>query len=190
MSTTVKLNDTHRAAIRRTLISDKFHQREGRVKNLRATLALELYNDNFDAEQQTKMRELPRGWLPLVRSVQARIGTVDFGNELPGGTPLPVPYNYHAHGENTRCLKVYGAEHHFAGQLIEILEEERDIKTEKERLTGEINGVLYSVTTSNKLVTVWPEIRSVVENICRTITTANLPAPRVADLNKALGLTK
>jgi hypothetical protein len=51
--------------------------------------------------------------------------------------------------------------------------------------------VLFSVTTANKLVDVWPEIRKTVEDICKTyVASSNLPAPRVEFLNKTLGLTK
>jgi hypothetical protein len=189
-TTTVKLNERYRDLIRARLIEQKFGKRITALEDYRRGLALKVYNAKFNEKERELMKNLPVGWLKRATTVKARLGGIDFASKLPPGISLPVPAECSSYQDETGFLIAQDT-----GPLAEewrkLHREASDIEAEKRKLHLEIGTVLHSVTTANRLVTVWPEIKPVVDAVCKTYSVDhNLPAPRVADLNKALGLTK
>lgn len=189
MATSVKINDKHRQEIRRVLLTKKFSERKGKVLARRRKLALRIYNRAFSAKDRAAMSALPSGWLPMVKTIKARLGTSDFGAELPEGHgPVPIPTDKYAYYEQSNFLIAVGVDDELSKEADELDRESRSILTEEDALSREINAVLYSVRTSNRLIVAWPEIEKIVEATCKT-QAVNLPAPRVGYLNKELALS-
>jgi hypothetical protein len=189
MSNTIKLNTSHRDAIQRKLIENKFSPREKQLVLDNEKLALDVYHATFSPSERKKMDELPVGWLRRVHTIRARLGGVDFGYKLAGKKSVPMPaekcdtYNE----QSTFLLAV--SDGPLAVEARRLERETEAIKTEKEKLRSEIRSVLFNATTANRLITLWPEIKPVVDAVLSVyVVQQNLPAPRVEDLNKALGL--
>jgi hypothetical protein len=185
---TTKLNDNHRRLIRNRLLAGKLAKREADLKQYKAGLALKIYDTSYSGTQRLHMESLPEGWLKTVKIIKARLGGIDFGSELPDGMTVRVPASGYGYQNESSFLlsELHGP---LAEEAVKLDQEGKSIVADKERLTHEINSVLHSVTTANRLVTVWPEIKEIVDEVCRTYAVnANLPAPCVTNLNRDLGL--
>jgi hypothetical protein len=187
----IRLSTTVREQIRRALLSTRFDKRTKELEAAQDKLARDVYETAYDQTTRRKMNALPEGWLPETKSVWARFGCIDFHRELPDKKRLRVPFEKHGHYGSSAALLAVDADHVLSKRHQDIRKELDAIQRERNDLTREIDAVLFSVTTANKLVDVWPEIRKTVEDICKTyVASSNLPAPRVEFLNKTLGLTK
>lgn len=186
MSETVKLNDRHRRQILTNLLNARFAQQEAALQQELDALGEKIYDVAFDTLEQVKMASLPHHYLPTVKYIKARLGNTD--HEFTLLTPRRVPFVNLHHSDHAGHVIVLPDGHPLAKVFLDNRNIYQRIQDEKQELKKEIYAVLLSVTTSNKLVATWPEIRAVVESVCNTTSTANLPAPRVDHLNKVLGL--
>lgn len=197
----VSLSDERRKRLIATLITERFEKPVRALVPKHASLALAVYHDYFTRSQIEKMNALPEGWLPRLSHISARFGVGDgssanlsFNGEFSLFREIicckiralpevehPVPYN-RMHLSND-----YAKDHPLTVRRESIRAEIRSLRAEIDKIKLEISGVLNSVTTTGKLVSVWPEIETTVRKLF-PIERVNLPAPVVTDLNLKLGL--
>lgn len=186
MSLSVKLNEPIRKTILKSLLADKFQKRSDKLKAEGCDFAMDIYREAFSEADRRKMKSLPDGWLPEAFTVSAQIGGQYIYKDCPDKKPVRIP-----HAKRNECLVNLPSSHPLYDRMMALNAEEKELTEEKEKLTAEINAVLYSVTTANKLIEIWPEISKTVNAACKTyVASANLPAPRIDLLNQSLGLNK
>lgn len=197
----VSLSDERRKRLIATLITERFEKPVRALVPKHASLALAVYHDYFTRSQIEKMSSLPDGWLPKLSHIGARFGVGDgshvnlsFNGEFPlfrdiiccnarnlPDVERPVPYN------RMHLSEDYAKDHVLTAYREKLRSEVRSLRAEIDKIKLEISGVLNSVTTTGKLVSVWPEIETTVRKLF-PIERVNLPAPVVTDLNLKLGL--
>lgn len=179
-----RLTKEMRKEIKGQLLSDKFAKRKSVIADKLQAFALKVYETKFTFGERRILNRLPDGWFREEAYVGARLGHFDFHISL-NKKRLRVPY------ETSHYMLAVANDHPLTKTYAELKEEQNAIEKEEAELKREIDAVLFSVVTANKLVEVWPEIKKKVTQVCKTFEdTANLPAPRVDFLNKTLGLTK
>jgi hypothetical protein len=187
-SGSVKLSESIRNRILKKLIGDRFRKGLAEIEAGKLSLGDQVYNRKYDEKEQAVMNGLPHHYLRRVKKVKVRVNGSDVSFEL--AKPRPVPAEHFHYADESNHLLVLEGKDPIAQEYGRLTRLKADIDADKDKLTREINGVLYSVTMSGKLITVWPEIRKVVEEVCGATDTASLPVVRVAELNQALGLHK
>jgi hypothetical protein len=184
MSKTIKLNESLRRRITAKLMDNKFSGREKSIEDEGYALAQEVYRSAFSAEEFKLLLSLPYDWMAQENGFRCRLGGFDDRLHFSGDKRLPMP-----HARNFAFLVNHDHGHPLTERYCKWRESKRSIREEKEKLSGEIRAVVYSATTVNKLITIWPEIKDVVLTICNVVyEDPNLPAPKISYLNEALGL--
>lgn len=185
MSLSVKLNESIRRAILKSLLADKFEKQSAKLRTESVDFAMSIYKEAFSEADRRKMKALPDGWLPETQTIQAEIGGQYVHLCLAEKQYVRIP------SERRGCLLKLESSHPLYDRMMKLNAEEKELGEEKDKLIAEINAVLHSVTTANKLIEIWPEISKTVNAACKTyVTSANLPAPRIDLLNESLGLKK
>lgn len=182
----VKLSTHHRNNIRKTLLLDKFAARREANKKRLQEIAERIYRQVFPEHLEAKLNEVPETWLPRVNQICFRVCAEHHMVDLDRW--VRVPYEKLWNSGHTVCLVNLLPPDPIALAYVEYRDEKMRLEKEESKVSDEINAVLYSVTTANKLMQVWPEIKPLVERICGAPQTVNLPAPRVDHLNQLLGL--
>lgn len=189
----MKLNESHRTAIIKALVDQKLSPKIKANEDAIKEIASAVYAGAFTAAERNQMNELPEGWLPEAETIKARLGGDDFGSKLPLTMPkkVRVPSSkYGYHGE-TAFLVAWDATHPVARRYSDLKLEKEQLEKERDELRRHIASVVRSASTANRLVTIWPEIREVVERIVKQPTQVNLPVvASVQLLNQKLGLIK
>lgn len=186
MTLTKRLSDDARRCITNNLVGKRFDARKKECERLRTDLAHAVYDRAFSILDQNKMLVLPNGWLPMVRKVKARFAGED--TQLDMCEEKPVPHEKFYCQRESHFLVNLPDHDSLTSRFLAIRSEERLIASQESKIRDEIRGVLYSATTTAKLIKIWPEIKSVVESVCRVSDVSNLPVPQVSELNLALGL--
>ena len=181
----MRLSNTQREEIRKQLLDRKFSKRKKDFIKREERFRNFLYNQWYDAKVRRRINGLPDGWLRTRSSVSVRIGVNSYG---------------FAYSEPRRFLsKDIGGYFKEAtmkfsitspvGSAWEELEADRS-KQEKEynALHSEITSALWSVNTKKQLLTAWPEIADLVEEVVKAPTRKLLPVPKLDVLNHKLGL--
>jgi hypothetical protein len=185
--TSVKLTKSIREFISDKIIQDAFKEKFESLNKQANELACLVYYDLYPKKQIQQMEALPKGWLPEKSTVTAQFGTSSRGYvTLELGFEIKVP-----HEGYRGCSKVYDDEHEFTEKYGEYSAFREEITEQKRKATTKTNAVLDSVTTTNKLRSIWPEIENYIAEAERNFSTGvNLPAPIILDLNKDLNLPR
>jgi len=91
--------------------------------------------------------------------------------------------------DNRRPAKsglMLAADHPLTIQFEKLEARQRELSKKKSNLRDEVRAVVDSVTTINKLLTVWPEAKELIPS--RAVAAKNLPSVNVESLNAAIGL--
>jgi len=179
-----RLRKQDRETIRHVLLERGMKKSDAALKALKLSTATEAYNRLYDADTQTRMSQLPDGWLPTystVRLVYTPPGSVLISIIL---APLPREMRFLA----THTNIWHAPELTIDASTCADLETAVDAN-EKKRATlqTKISGVLASVSTWKKLYEVWPAARNVLVKL-EPANADNLPAIIPQDLSDELEL--
>lgn len=157
-------------------------------------LALDVYNDNVTEEQietairiQDETSLLPfdyswRGdsrWFYETGRVCASFGGLRMILDFPLNTRRP----------ELKTRPTYTAEHEFTKRFLDLEHKKDSLIKQEGDLKAEIMAILNSCTTLKKLQQVWAESVNFLDGIETDITSANLPAVVIEDLNNKLGIS-
>ncbi|ALX77770.1 hypothetical protein OHJ75_004119 [Cronobacter sakazakii] len=108
-----------------------------------------------------------------------RLGWYSYGNDSNGKEiSLPTP-------EKDKCM--FGAEHEITKRFDDICALQTKLEAKKKDIESNVWAALNSVTTVKRLIEVWPESKELLPTEADKPGSA-LPALRVDDLNKMIGL--
>ncbi|MBS0930619.1 Nmad5 family putative nucleotide modification protein [Klebsiella michiganensis] len=103
------------------------------------------------------------------------------------------PYGKDSKGEDillvtpNRDLCLFGAEHEITKRFDEIMNEEQRLNARAKEIEATVWAALNSVTTLKRLIEVWPESKVLIPENSDNAR-ASLPALKVEDLNRMIGL--
>lgn len=108
-----------------------------------------------------------------------RVGWLSYGKDGNGeDILLPAP-------NEDKCM--FSAEHEITKRFDEICALQQKLEAKKKDIESNVWAALNSVTTVKRLIEVWPESKELLPKEADKASTA-LPALRVEDLNKMIGL--
>jgi len=108
-----------------------------------------------------------------------RLGRVSYGSDSKGnGIALVTP-------QRDSCL--FAADHEIAIKFDQLIAEQSKANKRKEDIEKTVWAALNSVTTIKRLIEVWPESQELIPDNIDSVK-ASLPALKVEDLNKMIGL--
>lgn len=182
----VRLTDYLRDQICKAVIGDRFEAQRKKIAKERRSIALACYNKFYSRSIRAKMSALPDGWLPSESSIRVRLGGKHDYLQFDGSS-------YNSEIQKRFLAKDIGpvaldleATDSITERYRSCEDESKDIDAAERRLRQEIRSVLYSVTTTGRLLAVWPEVEPFLSNI--EPATVSVPAVPVAELNEKLGL--
>lgn len=206
----IKLNNAIRERLLAKLIDGKFTEEKKSIIDRLIALADACYNMQYDPAVRRKMNALPDGWLSYDDGLHVRFGStrdgyveLDFngydsremyryGTSVKGLEEWPVDrdtdfYRRFPHKDRGQCRLALDDDHPLSMEYFAIQDVIKDHKERELDLKRKITSVLNSVTTTGRLVQVWPEVEDHVAVIDPGVATG-VPAIRVEELNTALGL--
>jgi hypothetical protein len=204
-----RLTNSTRERIAKDILLYKFESTNiAELKKDHASIALAVYNSIYTEKEREQIDALPDGWLPMTERINISYGYSDY-------TSLNFNGSIYNHiGYRVTSLvghKMFSVEETVQRRMLEkfnrstILIKDTDLSN---RITNHVNKInttssevttlyrkitaaLSSVTTTKKLVEVWPESKPFVTKVFGD-STAKIPSKElsipVAELNEALGL--
>lgn len=174
-----KLTKGQKDLMKNAIVRHRFDIEEEKFKKQENSLGSKIYSDLFPKKQREAMAALPKGWLPTTSSLYVKFGGNYFHVDCPENV---IPYD-----SRNNVLKVYEVSHDFSIEMEEIVQGRTNLREEKRKLEAQITAIMDSVTTANKLKSVWPEISEFVDKFAPQ-GKKSLPAVVINDLNKKLNL--
>ena len=180
---TVKLTTYHRDLIMGRLMEHRFSKEERQLVELENKIADLVYNAAFTKKERSLMASLPEGWLNTRRNVYFAIGS---GSNT-------VVMNFLDKGERrfpkdraSNVLIVVEPGSRIAELHEEYAGNDKALMEAKKAARAQAHAVLYSATTLNRLIELWPEVKRFTSGIGPT----QLPAIQTDQLNSIFSLTK
>lgn len=182
----VRITKTMMEEMRDLIIGSKYVDMLKEHKKNQHILAEKLYIRMFSKKEHELMATLPDGWLPENNKIYAK--TSSYGWH----------YMYFEGDICKRFLDNRGIQYDLEKDkvmmdaVLKYIHECEDIRAEEAKAKREVWAILGSVTTSGKLIKVWPEIESVVEDVCGAYAVeAKVPAViNAKELNEKFDLPK
>jgi len=196
--TSVRLTKTIRETIYTRVIKYKFQEQVTELLKKHQKLAEMIYQDMFTKDEHKLLKSLPQNWLAPRQSISYNLagqsryicfnGIIghyrEYYNQIDFEKPEQIEFNFPCQYETPVIesgTEIYN--------LVNKLDNEADsLNEEIKKAKQNLWAALESVTTLNKLITEWEEIRPFCKDFM--VTKANLPAVKVSELNKMLNLPK
>ena len=194
-----RLTNDIRESIRKDILRHRFRKPVDALVEKRALIANKCYHRLYPKEIQERMEALPKGWLPSVGSIGVQVG--DDGSRFHqmafNGGFYSTPFSpIQTHRDQVELLMQY---RHRSGCAIR-LDMDDPISTEWFVMMNEMNDLykaieaakssiiyaLRSVTTTKRLIEVWPEVAAFAKEY--DDIPAKVPAIPRQTLNEALHL--
>jgi hypothetical protein len=173
-----RLTEELKSSIIQSLVRHRFGAEKDKLEKQRPKIGDAIYKRSFVSRDRLKMASLPEGWLPTTTSVDAQVG--EFYRRFPLSDARPVPYSR----DRSRCLISLDVADPLAIRIQEFQDNWSDLMKRSDQARAEARSIVDSVTTTNKLIKVWPEIEPFVP----VGKPANLPAVEVDKVNKTFKL--
>lgn len=184
----VRLTESMRCAIRGAMIAHRFKAEEEQLKRDERELALAVYHDIYPDKLRALLNQVPADFLHHSESVlvsfAGEMKTVNFGDRLP---VKREPDRY-------RCAaKVYAEGEPLTVRYAQLKERDDRLKAQMSEARASTKAILWSVTTINKLIAVWPEAEpfaapyNSTQGDATAVRALTVPLPK---LNALLGLPK
>lgn len=161
------------------LMANRFDKEQKAIKKEELELGEFAYN-TFFGEHKRRMNGLPKGWLPRRSYFETYVAGERHQFRLK--EERSFPYDIHSNDRRLHmtCLLTTKMKEH----------QQRKIKFIDDKATAraQAHSVLNSVSTVEKLLKVWPEVKPFLPKVEGIVTTA-LALP-IASLNTMLGLGK
>lgn len=183
------------AAVNRKFASEmaQLEQDQKDVIDLEKSLPEMAYKMAFSPDIRKKIKSIPEGWLLNSDLVMVNVEGKGMRPVFVGDRPIPNRYVYNGYGSAIPIVIVTADHEYFQAETL--LAEKRaaldttrkEIKDKTRALEKKVSGVVNSVTTTKRLLEVWPEVQELLPK-GSMVNGDMLPAIVLDDLNKELGL--
>lgn len=205
---TVRLTKDLRSQIAKEVMRDRFMEVEEHLWDAHANLARKIWsntvgkmNFHLPTGERVAIQSIPKGWLPQDKKIKAKFGdevvSVSFdGDFWSWGMQRTNYVNRDSiwmsfpETKKDSVVKIFEPETQEAKEYFQLSGRLKDYMEDIKRVKKEVNVILSSVTTMKQLLESWPEVQPYIENLDLPKPGASLPAVRVEELNKMLGLPK
>lgn len=189
-----RLTNYIRDRIRQALIKRTFDPRKKELTETEHALGRAVYNDLYSAEVQMQMHRMPEGFLPTACGVQVKFGDSfvqvnwDSADAARRIAARRIADKHDIRGR--AAAKVYEPDHQLTKEFQKLQQLHKQFDDEMYEARRQINSLLGSCTTVEKLIRTWPEVEEFAKPFLGKdagVPSTALAIP-IADLNKILGL--
>lgn len=185
----MRINKIIAQSIATNAVNDTFDDRKKELKDREAKLGMEGYETMFSEAVRKQAAAMPKEWIRQDACLRFNAGGYNLLFNVP--EPVPVPIHTRPYGYGGSCNKLADIPH---GDLCDRMQKwAQDCKT----LTDEINQANRSVmnlvtrfSSIKRLKEAWPEGYEFYKAYEGEPVKVPLPALRIDELNKVLGLPK
>lgn len=181
-----RLTNALRDEIVRAALEHRFKKDEAAYKKARTALADALYKHTFAAAERTAKR-LPEGWLVQYNTIEIEHpdygswqGRVNHHLELSRSRLMPSSYS-------SRTVKV-GKGHPLYDQATALADQYTALQDAKKELRNKLKSLVYTFTTTKKLLEAWPEGKKFIPKSATAPTMALVPVQLASEVNELLGI--
>lgn len=178
---TIRLTNNHRRAIHRRLTHGKFDAEQKKIDDLSGELGMAIYREIL-GKDFNKLQKLPENWFGMKADILVMFGGETVSLRLPKKSRFPKFMNHYG------IVAKFDGRHEYTKRHQKIAALISDLEKKKAALNAQIEGVLFSATTLNKLCELWPEVCDLAREVVKAPVATNLPAIQFDKLNKQLGL--
>ena len=185
-----RINAYHREQITQRLLKHAFEKRERAAKKGWKDLGDAVYKDLYPASVRRHIQALGEDFFEKDTDVRVNFGGVTtslFFYKQDGSyenRPISKAHDY-------AVAEVYAADHPLAERYFALKDDEGKLSEERQVACAQIDSLLRSAPTLEKLFELWPEVRKHAEDFLADYREkTNLPAIPIQDLNRQLNLTK
>lgn len=179
----MRLTKSRKENILNQVIAKLFDKQEEDLATAKRDLAHDIYDDQFDAVEQKLMTSLPNGYLK-----EGTVFYTYFDNDYLRFT-LNESKRFQANNwqySEFRFDKYENPKHPVFKAFSKWKKSEKSFKEEKKKTTAQVNALLESVTTYNKLKELWPEVIQHVSLDEAKPSSITSLAPVLTDINRKL----
>lgn len=176
----VKLNSYIRDSITKHVLEKTNYHNELKKLNDQRLTAEEVYSSLYSKKVQEQMYSLADGWLPETDSLSLNLGGMSCYLYFKDKEKKRVFYKHK--GERI----VFAADHKLTIKFRDIEDKINTVTRDFYSYKSKVEATLRSVTTTAKLLVVWPELAEIVPPEVFVYDEPSLPAVCVSDLNKQI----
>jgi len=194
-----KISAYYRDEIVRNVMAHKFASERIQIEDMKAKLETlkDKRNDLgyelvYSEKARKQIQSLPKEWLP--ESNRVRVMVEDQGvKEVRFGNMRPVPYEDFSGGySHVTSIVSPESEYFKAEALVEEAKEalrdfRREVGQQEREASSKVLAVVNSVTTTGKLIEVWPEVQQFMPEMAYS-SSGGVPAEVIGSLNEYLNL--
>lgn len=167
-------------------------EKEERIEALEKSRNQHGYEMVYSERARKRLEEAPEGWYPTATSVQVMVEDdgvvrVHFGrNRL-------VPFDHKDNNYNKVVAIVPGEHPYFVAQRAvdearqDLADFREELNRQRRSTTARVLAVINSVTTTGKLLDVWPEVAPFLPEMVSS-SSGGVPAEFIGDLNNHLNI--
>lgn len=168
-----------RESIARKAVETQFKPRHDALKVEEHKLGMEMYNATFPADIQKQLKKIPDGWLRMDGCLRFNCGGYDLRFTV--SPAVPVPYSTH-------CARLAAVTGDLAERGQAHANALKDFREQYEAAYRALLRMLESVGSVKALQKAWPDGIEFYKNYLTAAPGAAVPALRVEEVNKMLGL--
>jgi hypothetical protein len=166
-----------RMDLTRRLLAHRFDAERLAMERKEHELAQAIYEHVYSKTERKQMDAMPKGYMPVSKTVHVRIGGEHV--QLNMGVERPVPYS-----DLHRCQHVIGADDPLTKQWLEHRARAQGLRQRINEARAAIRGALASMRTFKQLKQHWPEAAAMLP----APEQPQLPALPIQKLNRMLEL--
>lgn len=179
----MRLNSGYRAEIVRAAIENAFSKEEKALLQREHALAKRSYETLVTPKARKWIEDAPKGWLTMCAVLNLNV--VGMSVALRTVREIAVPPNV-AERYSARLGSI--PEGALANEIQELLAAKEDVRARKKTAQATLEALVAQHVTTDELAKAWPEGKACWAKLERKVPIPNLPAVRIEDLNKMLGL--
>jgi hypothetical protein len=179
----MRLNSGYRAEIVRAAIENAFSKEEKVLLQREHALAKRSYETLVTPKTRRWLDEAPKGWLPMRTHIELNVAGLSVTLHLARESAIPDSID----GKYQAKLGSI-PEGVLANEIQELLAAQEAVKARKKTAHATLQALVEQHTTTDDLAKAWPEGKAFLVKLERKVPVPNLPAVRIEDLNKMLGL--
>lgn len=177
----VKLTDYMRSEIVNRAVKHAFEKREAKLAGAADKLAVRVMRHALGTKLYNAMMDLPEAWFPTAGTTRVSVcGAVEEFKH----SKIRVPYSKHGYSVVADAVER-------GDPLAEAIETQvaavGALRADREALTAKIKGILNTVTTTGRLLEVWPEVEPFLPAIAAPVD-RTVPAVLITAINEEIGL--
>jgi hypothetical protein len=178
-----RLTNVLREAILHKAIEQAFKSKDALQQQANNAFALDLYHHSYGAHEKA-MRALPKGFMQTRELTKISIQGEEYGwDEIKKCVfPKSMPFPY-----TTTDFDSVKREHPMWERGRQLILQIKQLKVERDQFERDTRTLLYSVTTTEKLLSVWPEIARFIP--AEEEKKPMIPYDLTIKLNERLGFT-